>query len=469
MMGDVTALLATRPDVELAAAGTWTGLTGTFTITPDDLAAAVSSLDCPAVRRPVIKLGHTDDRFDGEPAVGYIDNLRTGKDNSLLIGDYVGIPAWLDEIMASAYPDRSIEAYPNFMCSLGHTHELVLDAVSLLGVKSPAIGVLTSLQDVATLYGIAASATPAQTSPLIRQTIKGGRPMPEPILASASAEDIRRAYYDGPGAESYNRWVQQVYVDPAQLIVCDDSTGDLYRVPYTLADNSVTFGDAVEVQIEYVDAPADADDAGQAVALSRRAGPVAVYASRGDSRPSATVAASTIPLTRAADDGGAHMPDLAQIRETFGLSADATRTEIEAAVAAAFATETTTTDTPTTATTEPATAPVVADGTVAVDAETFRELQVAASRGATAADELAAQRRDRTIGEAIKAGKFAPARRPHYEKLYESDPEGTTQLLASLEPGAVPVDLAGYAGDPESAGEGADYVRLFGDSSSKGA
>ena len=75
-------VLKTIPNVELIKVGTWPISTGMWTVTSDDLYAAVSALESPAIRRPVLKLGHSDSRFDGEPAVGWVDNLRVSDDGS---------------------------------------------------------------------------------------------------------------------------------------------------------------------------------------------------------------------------------------------------------------------------------------------------------------------------------------------------------------------------------------------------
>lgn len=166
-MPDVTvptaAPLAARRGVELIRTGTWHISTGVWTATPSDLAACIAALDCPAVRRPVLKLGHTDPRFDGEPAVGWVDNLDLADGGATLVGDYVGMPGWLGDVIASAYPDRSIEGVYDFACQVGHLHPFVLTGVALLGVTPPGVGNLASLQDVATLYGVAASSPPSGT------------------------------------------------------------------------------------------------------------------------------------------------------------------------------------------------------------------------------------------------------------------------------------------------------------------
>lgn len=142
------------PNVELIRTGRWPLSTGTWDASAEDLAAAVAALNCPSIRRPVLKLGHVDPRFDGEPAIGYVDNLRVADGGQTLVGDFAGVPSWLGGIAASAYPDRSIEGTYSFRCQQSHTHPFVLTAVALLGVTPPGVGSLKSLQDVAALYGV---------------------------------------------------------------------------------------------------------------------------------------------------------------------------------------------------------------------------------------------------------------------------------------------------------------------------
>lgn len=146
----------TIPAVQLVAAGTWNASTGEATITTEDLAAAVSAQQDPAVRKAVLKIGHIDPRFnveqadgsyDGTPAIGRIDNLRL--DGAVLVGDYTGVPAWLAEIIPVAYPSRSIEGLWGFTSATGRTHKFVITAVSLLGETEPAV---KGLDDVRSLF-----------------------------------------------------------------------------------------------------------------------------------------------------------------------------------------------------------------------------------------------------------------------------------------------------------------------------
>ncbi|MFC0504234.1 2'-5' RNA ligase family protein [Micromonospora costi] len=157
-----TAPLARRDGVELVRTGRWDISTGQWTAAREDLAAAVAALSCPAIQKPIIKIGHTDTRFtpgDGEPAIGWYENLRTTDGGHTLVADQVA-PAWLSDVQAAAWPNRSVEGSYNYRCGLGHTHPFVLTAVALLGVTPPGVSTLTSLNsldDVRALYGLAAS------------------------------------------------------------------------------------------------------------------------------------------------------------------------------------------------------------------------------------------------------------------------------------------------------------------------
>lgn len=142
-------------DVELVKVGTWNTMVGEWTVTTEDLRSAHAAHQARVIRKPIIKLGHTDPRFDGEPALGHIDNLRLVDDGRTLLGDLLGVPAWLAEAMPTSYPDRSVEALTDYEATDGTTWPLVLTAVALLGTARPSITDLASLQDLvaATAHG----------------------------------------------------------------------------------------------------------------------------------------------------------------------------------------------------------------------------------------------------------------------------------------------------------------------------
>lgn len=146
--------LATIPNVELARTGSWAISSGSWNPKPGDFAAAVAALNCPAIRPGVIKLGHVDPRFDGEPAVGQISNLRVESGGHSLVGDLGRVPGWLPKVITAAYPSRSVEGVYGHVCQLGHTHPFVLTGLALLGVTPPGVGTLRSIEDVGALYGV---------------------------------------------------------------------------------------------------------------------------------------------------------------------------------------------------------------------------------------------------------------------------------------------------------------------------
>jgi hypothetical protein len=169
--------LRTLPGIELAAVGTWRASTGETTFTVRDFADAVAALDCPGVRNPVLKLGHDEEdstggvRWDGEPAVGWVANMRLSDNGMKVLGDYTGVPDWLAEVMPSAYPDRSIEIYRPFRCQIGHQHPAVITAVALLGVMAPGVGVLKSMQDVYAAFTVTDGETKAEASAPVTVTL----------------------------------------------------------------------------------------------------------------------------------------------------------------------------------------------------------------------------------------------------------------------------------------------------------
>jgi len=292
-MADVTIRqpvpLRTVPGIELAAIGTWKASTGQTTFTPEDLAGAVAALDCPGVRNPVIKLGHDEEdstggvRWDGEPAVGWIGNMRFDADGKLR-GDLTGMPAWLADaddnglsVLAAAYPDRSIEIWRPFICQVGHTHPSVITAVALLGVAPPGVGVLKSMQDVYAAWtqqaperaaasgqpwcdcGLSLTVPPgshlhkphcSRAAFLTTVTASIGDTMPAAVKASVSVEDISRRYYESAG---YSTWITAMHVDPLELVVSDDADGKFYRVPVELKGSKFEFGEPQEVAIVYKD------------------------------------------------------------------------------------------------------------------------------------------------------------------------------------------------------------------------
>lgn len=153
-MGEVTVVR----DVELVKVGSWDTLTMRWDVTRETIASMLAARDAGVLRKPVVKLGHVDERFNGQPSFGHIDNLRAADGGDTLVGDLV-LPEWLAAALPMHYPDRSVEARLNMVDSAGRTWPAVLTGVALLGAAAPAIADLTSLQDL-----VAASTVRLRTS-----------------------------------------------------------------------------------------------------------------------------------------------------------------------------------------------------------------------------------------------------------------------------------------------------------------
>jgi hypothetical protein len=94
---------------------------------------------------------------------------------------------------------------------------------------------------------------------------------------------------------------------------------------------------------------------------------------------------------------------------------------------------------------------------VVVDALSYRRLQ---QRDRIAGQIEAANReRDRNelIAEAVHDGKISPGRAQHYSDRYDSDPEGTTRLLARLTPNTIPLEERGVNATQDDADDTSAY------------
>lgn len=448
-------------------------------------------MECPAVRDPVIKLGHSDPRFDGEPAVGRVMNLEVVDEYSLR-GDLDGLPNWLGQVLASAYPSRSIEATWNYRCSVGHTHDFVITGLALLGVQEPAIGSLSSLDDIAALWT-------AEYQPADALVAAKGNTLPtNNIAAAATVEDIRRAYYNDAG---WDFWIEEIQLAPLQLIVVNDADGTRSRIPVVVdpdadGEAAVTFGEAVPVVVRYDDVAAPpapengAPDSAVAIpvvasrlrfasrAESRRE--VRAGTHEGDEMARSKIAAAA-PGSGDANPGGLTDDQLAKVRELCGLTEDADEavlaSALEALVAKVKATEDepedksdtdagddTKTDTDTDAGDESATGgedpsddpkkKKVAAGrngmgvpeTVTVDAEQFAAMQADIGRFRAFEREQANKRADEMVDAAFAAGKIGRNSVAAYKSQARKDYAGTKSILDTLAASAAfPVGEVGHS------------------------
>jgi len=149
----------TIPGVELVKAGTWGGhpLTeeakarsekdGGIQVTAKmiaDMAAAGSDSE---IDEAPVKLGHFDARFDGEPAPGWVTNLRVSDDGETLLGDITDVPVGIYPLLKTGYKRRSVEMQFDKSTGSGE-YSAVLTGLALLGVQAPAVNGLSEMADL---------------------------------------------------------------------------------------------------------------------------------------------------------------------------------------------------------------------------------------------------------------------------------------------------------------------------------
>jgi len=333
--------------VELARPGAWQLASGPLDVTAEMLADAARYAQRPGSRPSPVKLGHTDPRFtgDGEPALGWLANLRVEDDNGpVLMGDITGMPDWLAAAAPTAWPDRSVEGWADYEVD-GETYGLIIDGLALLGVTPPGMSTIRSLRDLPQALGVAASAR---------------------IVA---------------------------------------------RAPKT---------------------------------------------------PAATAEVPT-------EEREAGLMDPVKIREALGLPADASDDEVKASlVTAGFApanpppepVQASLFEVPPVASVPAAAPKKDAAGTMRVDASAWEAAQDRIKKLEAQASKQREAERDQIIAKAVQDGKFAPARREHWVRLWNADPEGAREAIDGLAKNVIPVMASGYAGEGEEDID-AEYAHLF--------
>ncbi len=452
--------LVTIEGVELASTGYWEFSTGPRWLNQEHLEAAVEAQNDPALKTPIIKIGHSDPRFDGNPLFGSIVNLRLSANKQTLLGDYV-IAASLAPLVAKApdqsgeppYPDRSIEGWFDVKTATGNEYAFALTAVALLGEEAPAIEDLEDIVGIFTDEDAFVAAANAGTA-------KQGNRL---LLAGTTVDKIRRGVHQEIPADDTPwgdwSWVRHLEVENGStgyVIVEDDDTAQLFRVDWNVEGNEVKYGDITEVKEQYVAAAAAGESHtsmkfGREIHNTKKLG-ASVSSGKPDAKES-------------------HEVDLAELRKELGLADDADKATVKATIAdlKSKAEKESTTEKETEVevketTTEKETPESVAakgklpEGVVAIDKAQLDELKAAAKEGKEARDEQRKQERDAVLNAAVKAGKFPPARKEHYQKLYDADPEGTKAFIDELEAGAVPISAKGHSVD---AGEDADSDAVY--------
>jgi len=324
--------------VELARPGTWQLSSGEREFTPDMLRDAAEFYAASGSERVPLGFGHLDSRFDGEPAFGWVSNIRYQVDGRgpVLLGDLVDLDDWVHAAAPARWPKRSIEGVTGVKFQ-GREYGLVLTRLGLLGSTPPGMPVLKSLTDLRQLVSAAAAESGAEW-----------------IAASAPESPP-------PGA----------------------------------------------------DHPSDRK-------------------------------------------GAPGMPDAAKLREAVGLPAEASDDEVKAALATAGLVASQPEPQPApNPTPEPNPVPepqlvsassANTPGTVLIASSVWEETQNTIKRLAAHVDQAKRDEADKVIASAVEQGKFTPAQKKHFAKLWAADPEGTKALIEGLTPNsALAIAASGYA------------------------
>jgi ATP-dependent protease ClpP protease subunit len=188
-------------------------------------------------------------------------------------------------------------------------------------------------------------------------------------------------------------------------------------------------------------------------------------------RPAAVVPKPpAAPAPGTAPQEGAGQMDPAKLREALGLPADSPDSEVTTALVAAQASLTAPTP-PATPPAPPAVEPPpaapkpvassVASGTMTIDVSAWQGQQERMQRLEAQAARQQRDERDKVIGQAVTDGKFAPARKEHWAKLWDADPEGTRQTIDSLAKGVVPLAELGYGVGTSDEDIDREFASLF--------
>lgn len=447
--------------------------TGVVTITEAMLLDAKSALSDPAVVEPRIKLGHAssynnDLMGDAEPAFGRIDGdtMYIGDKGQTIYGDYAGMPEWLASVLPIAYPNRSIEASIDAETMTGKHYQMIITAVSLLGVTWPGIQVL---EDFPTYYA-AGAAIPSGVIVIPQENKIAAAAGQMGIKAAADIDSIKRAFWATVAVEDRYWWYPKAIrydsIDGLSVIAMDDETGELFKLSVTVSGVDISFGDPVPVMEDYPELPANNLAASNAlVAGMALANPLAmvVYASRVE-------AGGPEPTTTQKGVTGMDDTTRQALASQLGLSADATEDQITATIstlkAAAVtkpAVEDDKSDDKSDISNEDLLAAAAKSGLTLVDPATLEFLKAGAQ---TAVDLKAASAEGeitRIVTEAKMAGKIPPAAEASWKLRLSEDFASAKATIDAMQPGLIPVQLRGSVGDSDVSG-GTDSGGAYPDS-----
>lgn len=491
--------------VELCSVGIeWPASTGPITLTFEHLQdAMVAANDDPHIVSPRLKIGHVDPRFedpadpghnpyfDGEPALGSVENLRLENEGATLVGDYVDVPVWLAEAMPTSYPSRSIESgYEVFEGATGKPegslavttpggkrYSFVLTACALLGLARPAVQDLDDLQAYLTEgAGLVISGAPVEGG------VRAGSMDGVPAKLEADVDQVIDAFcaYMRSQDATYWWWPRAMRVDP-NVIIADDDEGGLYQFEIiTDDDQDVTFGEPERVLQTFRPAPAEAARFSIGSTLEGRV--VAKFGTREETPQAGHERPAEGGVTDPGTTGGMNFSDAEQanLRSLLKLSEDATEDDIRTALAAAEG--------------EPEGEPNGGEGgdgegepegdpaggegeggegdgepagdppasasadspTISVDKAVWEDMVAKVASLSATAEADAGKAREALLTEAVKAGKIMPSSKPAWASKLAATPEETAKEIAALPSNLIPVELRGSTATAAATGAVSD-------------
>lgn len=394
--------MVTLHDVEILKVGNWaSALSGRVPVTDADIADMVAAAQDPEVDHAPLKIGHIDPRFDGEPALGWLANVRAV--GGTLLADITDVPAKLAATVQAAFRRRSAEIAWAVKTPSGKTYRAALSGLALLGVTPPAV---KGLADIMSRY----SAPPSESVGAV-VTIDGDTDTKAVAMAAAlSGVAGFAAALDGdPSQTRALAALELLSATSASIGRPPSDHGD--RDPHPPQGGAMTDEQIRTLFGLAADAPIT--DQMRTVATERDAA--------AKTKADADKAAADAAKAKADADAKA--------------VADKAKADAEAAAKAA--------------------------GTLTtIDAAALADLQAKAAAGESARAELDTQERERELAAALSGGRIAPASMEQWRAQWDANKTGTKALLASL-PAAFSTVITelGSSGDTSALSGGADDTK----------
>lgn len=391
----------TIPNVELVRAGTWAASTGVTVIGTEDLEAMLAAAQDGEVDAAAVRIGHVDPRFDGEPALGWVGNLRLSDDGKALIGDLIEVPTKLAEVIPRAFRRRSVEIAWGVRTPKGKRYKAALSGLALLGVTPPAV---KGLADVLALFAEDASRS-SSSSVSVVATNAGDEHAGELTADRVSAFAVGDDPADQAAADvelALERLAAATHTPPEAIAAVRSAMQGLLEAtpPPGTPDNPTT-------------SPPQEDE--MAVTEDR-------IRELLELEDGADVEAALVDLRTRAQDGTESGGDEDETETPAPTTTPAEGDEDEEPA-------------------EEARTPEL----VTLSAGQYAELRTRAEQGAEAFATIRAQEREQTLRSALSEGRIAPPDVEAWRGRLEADFEGTRSLLGTLTPAFPTTELGSDA------------------------